>query len=160
MTNEQIFAAVLAAAIIIILVIVIKTTGTSYSPYTRKRLMTRPETVMYAKITEALRGSPYDLHAQVSMGAIIDVKKGVDRRKRLGLRNRFDRKIIDYVISNRNGYAVLLIELDDSSHILSKDMDRDRLTASAGYKTLRYRDVKSIPVSRLRSDIQNAIEDQ
>lgn len=131
--------------------------GGAFSPYRRKRLITRHELVMLSKLRQALRGSDYEVFAQVAMGAVMDIKSGIDPKRRLALRNRFDRKIIDFVIADRNGYALVLIELDDSSHSLSKDADRDRLTSSAGYPTLRYRNAKSLKPERLREDIRDAI---
>ena len=103
----------------------------AFSPYRSKRLLTRHEVVMYEKLERALSGTPYIICSQVSMGAIMDIKANVSNKKRLGLRNKFDRKIVDFVIVDREGRARVLIELDDSSHNPVRDAARDALTASA-----------------------------
>lgn len=134
--------------------------GNAFSAYRPKRLMTRHEIVMYQKLVRALSGTPYIVCPQVSMGAVMDVKPGIENKRRLALRNRFDRKIIDFVIADAEGKARLLIELDDSSHVSSRDRDRDTLTGQAGYQTLRYRKAGSLDVRRLRQDIAEIIRSQ
>ncbi|WP_367276964.1 DUF2726 domain-containing protein [uncultured Salinicola sp.] len=134
--------------------------GNAFSPYRRKRLMTRHEMVMYHKLVRALSDTPYIVCPQVSMGAVMDIKSGVDGKQRLGLRNRFDRKIIDFVIADEEGHARLLVELDDSSHVSSRDRERDSLTTSAGYRTLRYRKAGTLDVRSLRRDMAEIIRAQ
>lgn len=131
----------------------------AFSPYKRRRLLTNHEIVMLAKLRRALHGTNYDVFPQVSMGALIDLKRNVDHKKRLGLRNRFDRKVVDFVIANSDGFAVLLIELDDYTHSKAKDMARDQLTRSAGYKTLRYRGAKGLDPRKIREDIKDALKE-
>ena len=151
---------VIGSGVVLLVLVAILVRGGSggvFSPYRRKRLITRHELVMLSKIRQALRGSEYEVYPQVAMGAVMDIKSGIDPKRRLALRNRFDRKIIDFVIADREGFALVLIELDDSSHSIAKDAERDRLTASAGYPTLRYRNAKSLRPDRLRNDIKEAI---
>lgn len=136
------------------------TGGDAFSAYRQKRLMTRHEMVMYKKLVRAISGTSYIVCPQVCMGAVMDVKTGIDNKKRLALRNRFDRKIIDFVIADGDGRARLLIELDDSSHVSSRDKDRDLLTSSAGYQTLRYRKAGSLDPRALRQDIAEIIRAQ
>lgn len=78
------------------------------------------------------------VHAQVSMGAILKPVRGLNRSKATSVRNRFSSKRVDYVIEHRaTGRVVLLIELDDRTHNRAADAARDRITAAAGYVTLR-----------------------
>ena len=99
-------------------------------------LMTPIERRTIAYIEEALPWAR--IHAQVSMGAIMAPKKGLNRSKAIPVRNRFSSKRIDYVVENRaTGSVVMLIELDDKSHRADQDARRDKMTAAAGYWTLR-----------------------
>ncbi|QNE07191.1 DUF2726 domain-containing protein (plasmid) [Croceicoccus marinus] len=101
-----------------------------------RRLMTERERHVIGMIEAAVPACR--VHAQVSMGALMNAKRGLDRKRRTAIRNRFDRKIVDYVIEHREtGDVVALVELDDRTHNASKDEARDRLTADAGYTTIR-----------------------
>ncbi|VWX51096.1 DUF2726 domain-containing protein [Novosphingobium sp. 9U] len=78
------------------------------------------------------------IHAQVSMGAILAPRKGLNRSQAATVRNRFSSKRIDYVVEHRrSGRIVMLIELDDRTHRPDQDARRDKMTASAGFATLR-----------------------
>ena len=46
---------------------------------------------------------------------------------------------MDFVLFDDAGVAQLIVELDDSTHKAEKDSARDKLTAGAGYETLRVR---------------------
>ena len=112
--------------------------------------MTAHELVLYKKLTSLLQSSQYSVLSQVSMGAMIKTRSGLSRSESQSARNRYDRKIVDFVIIDGNGKTKLIIELDDSSHISSRDADRDKLTASAGYKTERLRRAHKITREELR----------
>ena len=78
------------------------------------------------------------VHAQVSMGALLRPKPGLDKSTWQRTLNRFTSRRVDYVVEDRaSGRIMLLIELDDRTHNAGKDRDRDRLTARAGYTTVR-----------------------
>lgn len=152
--NQYIIVACVIAIIAVIMVAVASTRSDSYfSPYKKKRLLTSPEIVFYHKLQGALKGTGLIVGFQVSMGALIDLKRNIEPKKRMGYLNRFNRKIVDYVIMSNKGEALLLIELDDRTHNKAKDELRDALTRSAGYSTLRYRGVKSVDIDQLRYDI-------
>jgi very-short-patch-repair endonuclease len=68
-------------------------------------------------------------------------------------RNRFDRKVADFVICTRELTVITVIELDDKSHDNKRDQDADRdlMLQKVGYTTTRY---KSIPTENtIRADI-------
>ena len=56
------------------------------------------------------------------------------------IRNKFANKIIDYVISNKNGDVVCVVELDDKTHDDKKDKDaeRDKMLLACGINTIRW----------------------
>lgn len=78
------------------------------------------------------------VHVQVSMGALLQPKGGFGHNEATLIRYKFSSKIVDFVIEDRASGAVLaLVELDDRSHDASRDRQRDAMTASAGYRTIR-----------------------
>lgn len=78
------------------------------------------------------------IYVQVSMGALLQPARGTSKRNYMNVRNRFSQKMVDFVAEDRASGAILaLIELDDRSHNPIKDIMRDRMTASAGYHTIR-----------------------
>ena len=78
------------------------------------------------------------IHAQVAMNALIQTKAGLDNKRNTSWRNKFDRKVVDFVMEERgSGDIYALVELDDRTHNLEKDRKRDTLTQAAGYRTVR-----------------------
>jgi len=117
-----------------------------------RRLMTERERRVIAMIEAAAPGCR--VHAQVAMGALMDARKGLDRKRRRSIRNRFDRKIVDYVLEDRaSGDVVAIVELDDRTHNAAKDEARDRLTAAAGYITIRLPAGKGVNAPLVRERI-------
>lgn len=69
-------------------------------------------------------------------------------------RNLFNRKMIDFVITDQDFNIIAMIELDDQSHIGREQIDaeRDAMIQEAGYPILRY---TQIPNQKdLKSDIR------
>lgn len=99
-------------------------------------LMTPAERRVIAFIEQALPQAR--VHAQVSMGAIMQPGRMLAPREATIARNRFSSKRVDFVVEDRDrGKILALIELDDRTHSAGNDAWRDRLTASAGYCTIR-----------------------
>lgn len=106
--------------------------------------VTENEQAMYFRLTQAFPSGV--VLAQVAFSALITSK---DR----ATRNRFDRKVADFVICTKAFQVVAIIELDDSSHRgrEAQDSKRDALLEAAGYRVLRY---KTIPdLENLRIDV-------
>ncbi|MGE4404298.1 DUF2726 domain-containing protein [Pseudomonas sp.] len=101
------------------------------------------------------------IHAQVSMGAILAPKKGLNRSKATTVRNRFSSKRVDYVVEDRaSGKIVMLIELDDRYHRPDQDARRDRMMAAAGYATLRLPGSEQPTRESVHRHIRHAFEQQ
>ncbi|WP_242098748.1 DUF2726 domain-containing protein [Sphingomonas sp. CROZ-RG-20F-R02-07] len=101
-----------------------------------KALLTKRERVARVIIERVLPHAR--IYVQVSMGALLQPKAGLGRNEAMRTRNRFSQKIVDFVIEDRASGAVLaLVELDDRSHDAPRDRQRDAMTASAGYRTIR-----------------------
>jgi very-short-patch-repair endonuclease len=128
--------AVLVVALLGLLVLLKGAGAAEALPVVARRLMTEREREVMILIEEAV---PHcRVHSQVAMAALIDARKGLSRKDYVSVRNKFDRKIVDFVLENKaSGDVLALIELDDRSHNAAKDRRRDEITKAAGYKTVR-----------------------
>ena len=110
--------------------------GAPKLPVKSRRLMTSRERDVISMIETAV---PHcRVHAQVAMAALVDCTGGLTRAQRASTRNRFDRKVVDFVLEDRSSGDVLaIVELDDRTHSAAKDRARDEITAAAGYRTIR-----------------------
>ena len=117
-----------------------------------RRLMTAREREAMPLIEAAV---PHcRVHAQVAMGALIDSRKGLSRKEGTAVRNRFDRKRVDFVLEERSSGDVLaLVELDDRTHNAAKDRARDEITSAAGYLTIRLGAGKRVDQASVREEI-------
>lgn len=80
------------------------------------------------------------IHAQVAMGALVQPLSNLSRSNFQRERVKFSQKIVDFVAEDRSsGKIIFLIELDDRTHDVCRDAKRDRITAVAGYRTIRLR---------------------
>jgi hypothetical protein len=133
--------------------------GAGIPPVRRVPLMTPAERRTLGYIEQALPWAR--VHAQVSMGALLAPKKGLNRSEATTVRNRFSSKRVDYVIEDRaSGSVVMLIELDDASHRADQDARRDRMTGSAGYFTLRLPASERPSLQGVRNHLADAFERQ
>jgi hypothetical protein len=72
-------------------------------------------------------------------------------------RAKFDRKIADFVVCDREALRVVaLIELDDRMHTAQADRQRDALTNAAGYKTIRYKSKQKPTEAEIAALFQHA----
>lgn len=120
--------------------------------YERKELMTAREKLFYATLCEALPEAR--VFPQVAMSAVIGVIGDS-----FAARNRFDRKIFDFVICSSAGDLLYVIELDDKSHLSAsarwRDSVKNDVSAAAGLVLLRYPSVK-VDQGKLQADFERA----
>lgn len=116
----------------------------NHSPIKPSYIMTAHEKTMFGEIMQAV--PECFIFPQVSLGAIL-------RTSSQATRNKFNRKIADFVITDRAFNILAIIELDDKSHDgkEQKDAERDAMLKEAGYKVLRYRVMPN--KQQLRNDI-------
>lgn len=121
--------------------------------YGLRSLMTAREREFIGLLRRAL--PDVEIHAQVAMGALIEVIAGGK-----SARNRFDRKILDYVVCSPAGTVLYAIELDDRSHLSDNAKKRDavknEICAAAGLRLVRYSSVR-VDVLILRADFERAM---
>jgi len=107
----------------------------------RKPLLTPNETEFFNRLQRAL--SSYHVFPQVPFAALLTVDRKLSGKAHRSIRNRFDRKIADFVVCDRLSLTVIaIIELDDRTHDAKADRDRDAITEAAGYKTFRFQSKK------------------
>ncbi|MCL6232650.1 DUF2726 domain-containing protein [Acinetobacter sp. ANC 5581] len=116
----------------------------SRQKYFPRRVITAFESKMFHRLNEAFPN--YYILAQVAFSALITTQN-------YKIRNRFNRKVTDFVILDQTYNVLVIIELDDPSHIgkEQEDAERDAMLEEAGYRVIRY---TSIPtVHTLRHDV-------
>ena len=149
----MIVAVIGIACIVTAVVLLIR--GPVTLPVEAKPFLTNHEKAFCAKLSRAVEGmGQYRVHAQVAMGAIMRTKSGLDQSTARGVRNRFDRKIVDFVIVDMNMDVVALVELDDRTHSSERDAARDAMTAAAGYVTVRMRNGYRTPVDQIATTLR------
>jgi hypothetical protein len=147
---------VLLLAIVMALQLAGKGKGIGGLPVEPQALMTDMERRTIGYIEAVIPSAR--VHAQVSMGALMKPKSGLDRSTWQTTFNRFSSKRVDFVVEDRaSGRIMMLIELDDRSHDAAKDRDRDKLTGRAGYITVRLPASERPTAESVRRHIGNAL---
>ena len=124
------------------------TGGHRGSSITLRALLTEREVVFWHLLRRT--AAPLHVMPQVAMGALL-------RTDSRTTRNRFDRKIVDFVLLDDAGCVRLLIELDDRMHDAGRDAERDAMTAQAGYRTLRINGVAARDLHMLTAAVDDAL---
>lgn len=114
----------------------------------RKQLLTNREQQMFSILSSALPECV--VLAQVSFSALVTAEGWQSR-------NRFNRKVADFVLCSKQMNVIAVIELDDRSHIgrEHQDRERDAMLRQAGYTTIRYHSIP--PTEIVRRDIENLL---
>jgi hypothetical protein len=103
----------------------------------RKPLLTANEAEFFHRLQRALPG--FQVFPQVSFAAFLTDDGTLSRKPQWAIRAKFDRKIADFVICDRQTLRVVaVVELDDRTHSAQADRQRDAITKAAGYHTIRY----------------------
>lgn len=127
-----------------------KATHFSHAYYVPKKILSENEKEFFLRLKNAL--PELQVFPQVAFNAILDVEAD-NKRNRLSMRNRFDRKFADFVIADQNCNILVIVELDDKTHVPERDQKRDAILAEAGYQTIRYQSRNKPDVKTLRCDV-------
>jgi very-short-patch-repair endonuclease len=107
----------------------------------RKPLLTSNEAEFFRRLQRALLADDGKLTAKA----------------RWSVRARFDRKIADYVICDRQTLQVVaIVELDDRMHDAHADRQRDAITKAAGYQTIRFQSRQKPTEAKIAALFQHA----
>lgn len=144
------FLIIIAALVLLYVMRAKRQTARSRAPLRlhRKPVMTAREQQMYHLLQTAL--PECTVLAQVAFSALVTAQGRTNR-------NRFDRKVADFVLCSQQLNVIAIIELDDSSHAgrERQDQERDAMLRLAGYVTLRY---ANFPTKQaLRADIEQLL---
>lgn len=107
--------------------------------FCKKQFLTPNEKEFFRRLQKAIEGTEFVIYPQVAMGALIDsaLKKG--SREYFNARFSFQSKICDFVICSKITFdPVAIVELDDVTHDVKKDVKRDNMTIQAGIPTIRF----------------------
>jgi hypothetical protein len=112
-------------------------------PFYAKKLLTKPEQILYFRLVEAL--PDYVIFSQVQLSVMLGVKGW----KNYGWLNRINRMSSDFVVCSRQDFTIIAaIELDDSSHgrpeRQAADRKKDKALTVAGIHIIRWH-VRNIP---------------
>ena len=110
--------------------------GIGSMPVRSREFMTKRERNVRGYIEQAVPNAR--VHAQVSMGALLAPRAGLNRSQSTTIRNRLPSKRVDLLLECRlTRNTIAIVELDDRTHYRAADAQRDRMTAKAGYTTIR-----------------------
>jgi very-short-patch-repair endonuclease len=129
--STPLIAAVLVAVLAIGLRAALKRPVSTAGAMTARRVLTKHEQAMFWRLTETF--PELVVLAQVAFSALITTRARQDR-------NRFDKKVADFVLCDRSLAVIAVIELDDASHNGRETADAKRaaLLEQAGYRVLRF----------------------
>lgn len=129
--------ALVFAAALVVAALKRKGNGHSTEAPTRKAPLTKREQAMYFRLVEAF--PEHVVLAQVAFSSLLTART-------TPARNRFDRKVADFVVCSKAFEVIAAVELDDSSHDNkeARDQSRDALLTGAGYTVRRYRQIPDL----------------
>ncbi len=135
--SQIIFFIIGCFATIILVMMVYPDLFRSKQKFYAKHVITPFERKMFIRLKEAF--PRYHILAQVSFSSLITS----DHYK---IRAKFNRKVTDFVLLNEQLDVVVIIELDDPSHLgkEQEDAQRDAMLNEAGYMVLRFTEIPSI----------------
>ncbi len=109
-----------------------------------RQVITSFESRMFQRLKQAF--PEHHILAQVAFSALITSQN-------INIRNRFNRKVTDFVILDHKLQVIAIIELDDPSHLgkEQEDKQRDALLHEAGYQVYRFTQIPT--VQQLRKTI-------
>lgn len=152
MNNQVLIGAVIAAlAVGCILLQLFSGKG----KFRQKEFMTPNEREFYGRLIAAL--PEHFVFPQVAMSAIIEPLAHSKSDKQTD-RNKISQKIIDYVVCDSTCKVILVIELDDRTHIPEKDKLRDAMLRTAKVETLRFDSRKKPSLVEIQSAVQRLLD--
>ena len=143
-SNSILFFVLGCIATLALIVLIFKHRFFRQQKYLPKRVITPFERKMFLRLKEAF--PQYHVLAQVAFSALITSED-------YKIRQRFNRKVTDFVLLNANLDVIAIIELDDPSHIgkEQEDAQRDAMLHEAGYRVYRFTQIPTL--AQLRKTI-------
>lgn len=123
--------------------------------FTRKPLMTKNEEEFFRRLRKAL--PDHYIFPQVAFRAIVKPTAKYDTKAYTRQLAKIGSKHCDFLICDEELIVVAIVELDDRTHISVKDAVRDRLTACAGYTTVRYESKIRPSIAEIQDDFAHLL---
>ncbi len=128
---------VVVCIVVLAIVIFIRSLTENAAPKYKKQILLTPnEAEFFGRLRHAL--PDYFVFPQVAMSALIAPDLQRTSKRYWAAFSQISQKRVDFVICARSLTVVCIVELDDKTHDARKDEKRDRLTMSAGIKTIRW----------------------
>lgn len=118
--------------------------------YRNRAIMTPNELEFHDRLVRALVG--FHICPQVAMHALIE-PTSLNGQTRLRDFRRVSQKIVDFAVFDSQWAIVLVIELDDRTHVASRDAVRDSYMSAAGIRTLRYQSRAKPSEAQIAADV-------
>jgi very-short-patch-repair endonuclease len=147
----KIFLAILIILVAAAIIASVLLSSRPKAPAYRKRAVLTPNEVeFHGRLARALAG----LHVcpQVAMHALIE-PTALNSQTRLRDFRRVSQKIVDFAVFDAQWAIVLVIELDDRTHVASRDAVRDSYMSAAGIRTLRYQSRAKPSEAQIAADV-------
>ncbi|QQS23362.1 DUF2726 domain-containing protein [bacterium] len=150
-------------AIVIVLKLVLNNTEAEAYPFERKPNFLTPSEMAFFRVLLKIINDQYFVFPQVHLASILQVKKGeFDRKEWKRYFNKLIQKSFDFVILDRETLnPLLVIELDDYTHLQSKRIKRDLFVdnalKSAQINILHIKCEKEYNIEELRTLIFQAL---
>ncbi|MCK6412882.1 MAG: DUF2726 domain-containing protein [Azonexus sp.] len=132
--------------------------GNGYD-YAGKPILTDNELGFYHTLRTAFAEDDIVVLPQVAMNAFIKPGSGETGKRYAAARATFAQKHVDFLLCTADTLEILaIVELDDRSHSLERDLARDAITRSAGYPTLRFHSRRKPDIDELRDYLDKALK--
>ena len=108
-------------------------------PFTKRRLITDTEIVLFERLKQALPN--HHIFTQVQLSQMVSIKKGHSFQRGFA---RISRMSVDFVVTDQNLNTIAAIELDDKTHYMDEqrqkaDAKKDKVLTAAGIRVIRWR---------------------
>lgn len=119
--------------------------------YAAKPILTDNELGFYHTLCAAFADDGIVVLPQIAMNAFIKPGPGETGKRYAAARATFAQKHVDFLLCAADTLEIIaIVELDDRTHSLERDLARDAITRSAGYPTLRFHSRRKPDIDELR----------
>lgn len=141
---------IIAFLLLIMVALILKQATTSRKsptdpgwPFYAKKVLSKPEQVLYFRLVDALPN--YIILTQVQLSRFLGVKKGHNFH---ASNNRINRMSVDFLICRKDSSVLAAVELDDNTHEKEyrkkSDQKKNAAITAAGIPIIRWK-VQEIP---------------
>lgn len=138
---------------LILFILIVLNSKSNRLRFRMKPLLTENEIEFYGRLLTALPN--YHIFPQVALRAFIAPYSRSQSKTYLKEFNSIGSKHCDFLICDKETLRVItIIELDDKTHNVTKDKIRDSMTASAGFKTIRFQSREKPSIQEIKLAIK------